>query len=69
MMKVRYLVSLGVASVVLLGAVRTAGAKDKWFVLTEQTIKATDPSVRITAEDAKKDKGGRQGREDLRRGR
>ena len=45
--------ALGLASVVLLGAVRTAGAKDKWFVLTEQTIKATDPSVRITAEDAK----------------
>ena len=53
MMKVRYLVSLGVASVVLLGAVGTAGAKDEWFVLGEQTIKATDPSVRITAEDAK----------------
>ena len=53
MMKVRYLVSLGVASVVLLGAVGTAGAKDEWFVLGEQTIKATDPSVRITAEEGK----------------
>jgi len=53
MMKVRYLVSLGVASVVLLGAVGTAGAKDEWFVLGEQTIKATDPSVRITDEEGK----------------
>jgi hypothetical protein len=53
MMKARYLVSLGVASVVLLGAVGTAGAKDEWFVLGEQTIKATDPSVRITAEEGK----------------
>jgi hypothetical protein len=35
-----------------MGAVGTAGADD-WFVLTEQTIKATDPSVKITAEDAK----------------
>jgi hypothetical protein len=52
-MKVRYLVSLGVASVVLLGAVGTASAKDEWFVLGEQTIKATDPSVRISAEERK----------------
>src|SRR6185503_6838410 len=43
----------GLTAVVLLGIVGTATAKDKWFVLTEQTIKATDPSVRITAEDAK----------------
>ncbi len=45
--------ALGVASVVLMGAVGTAGAKDEWFVLAEQTIKATDPSVKVTAEDAK----------------
>ena len=45
--------ALSVASVVLMGAAGTAGAKDKWFVLTEHTLKATDPSVRITAEDAK----------------
>jgi hypothetical protein len=30
-----------------------AAATDEWFVLSEQTIKATDPSVRITAEDGK----------------
>ena len=53
-MKVRYLMgALGLASVVLMGVVGTAGAKDEWFVLAEQTIKSTDPSVRITAEDAK----------------
>ena len=45
--------ALGVASIVLMGVVGTAGAKDEWFVLSEQTIKSTDPSVRITAEDAK----------------
>ena len=44
---------LGLASVVLLGALGTASAKDEWFVLGEQTIKATDPSVRITAEEGK----------------
>jgi hypothetical protein len=53
-MKVRYLVvPLAVASVVLMGAVGMAGAKDEWFLLAEQTIKATDPSVRITAEAGK----------------
>ena len=36
-----------------MGVVGTAGAKDEWFVLSEQTIKATDPSVRITAEEGK----------------
>jgi len=45
--------ALGLASVVLLGAVGTASAKDEWFVLGEQTIKATDPSVRVTAEEGK----------------
>ncbi len=53
-MKVAYLRRvLGVASIILMGVVATAGAKDEWFVLSETTIKATDPSVRITAEDAK----------------
>ena len=53
-MKVRYLmVGLGLASIVLMGTVGTARAEDEWFVLSEQTIKSTDPSVRITAEDAK----------------
>ena len=42
-----------VAAVVLIGAVGSAGAADEWFVLSEQTVKDTDPSVRITAEEAK----------------
>jgi hypothetical protein len=42
-----------VAAAVLIGARGSARAADEWFVLSEQTIKSTDPSVRITAEDAK----------------
>lgn len=45
--------ALGVASILVMGVVGTAGAKDAWFVLSEQTIKSTDPSVRITAEEGK----------------
>jgi hypothetical protein len=53
-MKVRYLMgALGLASITLIGIVGTAGAKDEWFVLSEATIKSTDPSVRITAEEGK----------------
>ncbi len=53
-MKLGYLVGVvGLASLVSMVIVGTAGAKDEWFVLSEQTIKDTDPSVRITAEEAK----------------
>jgi len=53
-MNVRRVVGvLGVASIMSMGVVGTAGAKDEWFVLGEQTIKNTDPSVRITAEEGK----------------
>ena len=53
-MNVRRLVGvLGLASIMSMGVVGTAGAKDEWFVLGEQTIKNTDPSVRITAEEGK----------------
>ena len=53
-MRVRYLMGfLGVAAVVLTVAIGSASAKDEWFVLSEQTIKSTDPSVRITAEGGK----------------
>jgi hypothetical protein len=53
-MKIRWLMgALGLASVVSMGVVGTATAKDEWFVLSEQTIKDTNPSVRITAEEAK----------------
>ena len=44
---------LGLASLVLMGAVGSARAADKWFVLAEKEVKAADPSVKITAEDAK----------------
>ena len=46
-------VALGLAAVVLMGTVGTAAAKDQWFVLGEMTIKSTDPSARITAEEGK----------------
>ena len=53
-MKVRSLmVGVGLASLVLMCTLGTASAADEWFVLSEQTIKSTDPSVRITAEDGK----------------
>jgi hypothetical protein len=45
--------AFGVASIIVMGAVTTAEAKDEWFVLSEQTIKASDPSVKITAEEGK----------------
>ena len=54
-MKIRSLiVGVGVAAIVfMMGSVGAASAADEWFVLSEQTIKSTDPSVRITAEDGK----------------
>ena len=39
--------------VVLVGAVGSARAADEWFVLGEKTIKATDPSTEIKAEEGK----------------
>ena len=52
-MKLGYLGRALLGSIILMGIVSTAGAKDEWFVLSEQTIKDTDPSVRITAEEGK----------------
>ena len=50
-MNIRYVVaSLGVASVVLMGAVGSARAADEWFVLSEKTIKTADPGVEIKSE-------------------
>ena len=52
-MKVGYLGrGVGLASVVLLVALGSASA-DEWFVLSEKTIKSTDPSVEIKAEAGK----------------
>jgi hypothetical protein len=50
-MKIRNLAALvAVASVVLLGAASSARAADQWFVMGEQTLKSTDPSVEIKTE-------------------
>ena len=42
--------AVGLASVILLGAVGSASAADKWTVISEKTINATDPSTDIKAE-------------------
>ena len=53
-MKVRCAMGvLGLASVVLLGAVGGARAADKWFVLGHTSLKATDPSAEIKGEEGK----------------
>ena len=60
-MKVRYLVaSLYVASVVLVGVVGSASAADEWFVLSEKTIKAADPSVELKSEGGRWEKDVKQ---------
>ena len=48
--------SLGVAFIVLMGAVGIARAADEWFVLGEQTLKAADPSVEIKSSGDRWDK-------------
>ena len=45
--------AVSLASVVLLGALGSASAADQWTVLSEKTIKATDPSTEIKAEEGK----------------
>jgi len=52
----RLVTSLGVASVVLLGAMNIASAADEWFVLGEQALKAADPSVEIKSAGGRWDK-------------
>ena len=53
--------SFVVASVGLIGAMGSAGAADdKWFVLGQQTIKATDPSASIKSEGSRWDKDVKQ---------
>ena len=50
-----------VASVALMGATGNArAAEDKWFVLSTQTIKSTDPSVAIKSEGSRWDKDVKQ---------
>jgi len=54
-MKTRYLrAGLGLASVaLLLVALGTASAADKWILLGQKAIKSTDPSTEITGEEGK----------------
>jgi hypothetical protein len=60
-MKVGYLGrGVGLASVVLLVALGSASA-DEWFLLSQKTIKATDPSTEIKAE------AGKMWKEDIKR--
>jgi hypothetical protein len=42
--------ALGLASMALLGAVGSASAADEWFVLAEQPLSASSPSVEIKSE-------------------
>jgi hypothetical protein len=60
-MKVRYVVaSLGVASLVVLGAMGSARAADEWFVLGETTLKSADPSAEIKSEGGRWQKDVKQ---------
>jgi hypothetical protein len=53
--------SFVVASAALMGVMGSArAADDKWFVLGEQTIKSTDPSVSIKSEGSRWDKDVKQ---------
>ena len=52
--------SVAVASLALMGAVDTATAADQWFVLGEQTIKASDPSTQIKSAGGRWDKDVKQ---------
>jgi hypothetical protein len=54
-MKVSYAKSgIGLASVFLLAVtIGTASAKDTWILLSEKTLKSTDPSTEIKAEEGK----------------
>jgi len=45
--------AVGFASVILLGALGSVSAADKWTVISEKTINATDPSTDIKAEGGK----------------
>jgi hypothetical protein len=56
-----FMASFVVASVALMSATGSAkAADDKWFVLGQQTIKSTDPSVTITSEGNRRDKDVKQ---------
>lgn len=52
--------SLAVASAAYMGAVGTATAADQWFVMGEQTIKSSDPSVQIKSTGGRWEKDVKQ---------
>ena len=41
---------LGVASLVMMGAMGSASAADEWFVLSEKALSAADPSTELKSE-------------------
>ena len=49
-----------VASCAVMGAMGSASAADEWFVLSEQTLKSTDPSVAIKSSGGRWDKDVKQ---------
>jgi hypothetical protein len=61
-MKIRtFTASFVVASLTLMGVMGNArAADDKWFVLGQQTLKSTDPSVAIKSEGSRWDKDVKQ---------
>ena len=61
MRKISHVVtSLGVAFAVLMGAVGSARAADEWFVMSEQMLKAADPSVEIKSSGGRWEKDVKQ---------
>jgi len=52
--------SLVVAAVVLMVAVGNVGAKDEWFVLSEQTIKSVDQGVNVKSQGGRWNKDVKQ---------
>jgi hypothetical protein len=45
--------ALALAAAVLVGAIGSAIAADQWSVMGQKTLKSTDPSTEITAEEGK----------------
>ncbi len=54
------LVSLAIATAALVGAAGSASAADEWFVLGQQTLKATDPSAAIKSTGGRWEKDVKQ---------
>ena len=54
------MVSLAIATAALVGAAGNASAADEWFVLGQQTLKATDPSAAIKSTGGRWEKDVKQ---------